>query len=532
MNTLPRPHPLVVIILDGWGISFKYQGNAIAAAETPTMDTFSRQFPSASLTASGTEVGLPPGIAGNSETGHRNIGAGRVEYQIMASIDLAIRSGSFYQNKTLLTAIEHARTNQSNLHLIGLASSGGVHSHLNHLFAILALLAKQSFKKNVYIHLITDGQDTPPHSSLLYLRQIEKAIKRYRVGKIASVVGRYYAMDRNNNWDRTKEAFDLLTGKIRLTGIATAKQAIELAYERNIPDERIPGTVLTTGGRAIAKISDNDAVIFFNFRPDRARQLTQAFVTPQQAGFAAAPPKNLYFATLTQYDENLPAPYAVKEESAEFPLARLISDAGLTQQHIAETEKYAHITYYLNVGHEKPFPNEDHTLIRSSSIRNFAEKPQMEAYRITYHLIEQLKQDKYDVYFVNFANADMVGHTGNYDATKNACTTVDLCLAKIFQQVIQAQGAIVLTADHGKAEEVNQPSIGKAASTQHTKNPVPFHYIREELRRTIPKSDHEVKTILSNPIGVLADVAPTILDILQLPKPPTMTGISLLGSLR
>lgn len=531
MNTLPRPKPLIIVVLDGWGISLKGGGNAIEAAETPNMDMFTWYYPSASIVASGLEVGLPPGVAGNSETGHRNIGAGSVQYQIMAHIDQAIESGSFFNNDVLLAAVNHAVVNNSNLHLMGLVSPGGVHSHIKHLFALLQFLNEQNFRDRVFIHMFTDGRDTPPRSALVYLRQLQEMMGRFGVGKIASVTGRLYAMDRNENWERTQATFDMLTGGARPEGAPSAEIAISQAYARDLIDEKIPTTVITTGGAPIALIKDNDAVIFFNFRPDRARQLTASFVTPEAVGFGSKPPANLFFATLNKYDDKIPAPAAFSEQAAEYPLAKVLSEAGLKQLHIAETEKYAHITYYINVGHEKPFAGEVHDLVHSSKTKDWSLKPKMEAAVITSRLMDEIARGKYDVFFVNFANPDMVGHTGNFEATVTACSFVDECLGKVYEVVQEQGGAMIITADHGKAEVVSKKEGGQLF-TEHTTNPVPFLYVREELRRTTKKSDVEVFNSLSSPIGVLADIAPTVLGILNLKKPDSMTGVSLLSSLR
>ncbi|MEX1997883.1 MAG: 2,3-bisphosphoglycerate-independent phosphoglycerate mutase [Candidatus Andersenbacteria bacterium] len=532
MATSSRPRPLVVTILDGWGISFVKEGNAIMAATTPTMDMFARHYPSAGILAAGIEVGLPWGEVGNSETGHSNIGAGQVQYQALPSIDKAIEDRSFFANQVLLQAIAHVKRNNSNLHIMGLASTGGVHAHLNHLFALLRLVAHEQIYDHVFLHLFTDGRDSPPQSALAYLRQTAEVMAQYKIGKIASVTGRLYAMDRNENWERTQATFNLLTGGPRQVGASTAEQAVTQAYERNIFDEMIPPTAITEGGGPLATIRDNDAVIFFNYRPDRARQITRAFVETDFTNFRRPTvPTNLFFATMTQYDPRLPAPAAFIEEPVALPLAKVISQAGLTQLHIAETEKYAHITYYLNGGHEQPFPGEEHVLIKSSGIKNFAERPHMEAEAITDRLLHEIQRGLFDVYFVNLANADMVGHSGDIAATIEACTFVDQCLARLHTAVQAAHGALLVTADHGNAEEKLHPKT-KAVETDHTSNPVPLHYVIEHLRRTTPRSEAELVALFSSPIGVLADIAPTILDILDIPLPPHMTGISLLNSLQ
>lgn len=525
------PRPLVVIILDGWGISFVEEGNAIMAAATPTMDLFARHFPSAALTAASIEVGLPWGEVGNSETGHSNIGAGQVQYQALPRIDRAIADRSFFSNPVFLQAIAHVKQNQSNLHLMGLTSTGGVHAHLNHLYALLELAAREKIYDHVYLHLFTDGRDTPQQQALTDLKDLEATLGRLGIGKIASVTGRLYAMDRNENWERTQATYHMLTGGPREAGATSAAQAIKQSYDKGVFDEMIPPTSLTYGGGPLASIREGDAVIFFNYRPDRARQLTRAFVDENFSGFERTRLPNLFFATMAQYDPTIAAPAAFIENPVELPLAKIISQAGLKQLHMAETEKYAHITYYLNGGHEQPFPGEDHVLIKSSAVKNFAEIPHMAAAEITERLLAELSRGFYDVYFINFANADMVGHTGDLAATIEACSFIDVCLGRIYQAVAARDAAILITADHGNAEEKIHYGT-KAVETDHTSNPVPLHYVREYLRRTTPRSDTELVTIFSQPIGVLADVAPTILEILNVPKPEGMTGISLLNSLQ
>ncbi len=526
-----RPKPLVVIILDGWGISLMRKGNAIFAANTPTMDTYARTYPTAAISASGIEVGLPWGEVGNSETGHRNIGAGQVQYQVLPKIDKAIADRSFFTNPAFLNAVAHVTEYNSNLHLLGLASPGGVHAHINHLIALLEFAASQNMHERVYIHLITDGRDTPPQGAAGYLKAIEDAIGKYGVGKIASVTGRFYAMDRNKNWDRTQAAYEMLTGGPRKSGAPSATSAVAQSYQKQVFDERVVPTVITRGGEPTAVIKDNDAVIFFNYRPDRARQLTEALVQPETVGFPAKKINNLYFASMTQYDPAIPTPFAFLEDVAEFPLARVLSDAGLKQLHIAETEKYAHVTYYLNVGNETPYPGQENVLIPSSNVSSFADEPHMQAGLIADRVVEEIAKGAHDVYFINFANADMVGHTGDFDATIEACSFVDTCITKIHNAVFAAGGTLMVTADHGNAEEKISPSTGQV-ETDHTTNPVPLHIVSARLQRSTPKSDQEMVSILTTPIGVLADIAPTILDVLKIEKPPSMTGVSLIASLR
>lgn len=529
-NSSTRPHPLVVAILDGWGLSLLTEGNAIAQANTPTMDLFARHYPTAALAAAGIEVGLPWGEIGNSETGHRNIGAGEVQYQPLPAIDRTIENGTFFDNEVLKLAIQHVKHHQSQLHLMGLLGPGGVHAHSKHLYALLELAARSRDRDRVFLHLFTDGRDTPPQSALTYLAELEQEIGKFGVGKIASITGRFYAMDRNNNWDRTAATYHLLTGGPRQGGASSARQAIEAAYQKDIGDEMLPPTAITRGGGPVATVRDNDAVIFFNFRPDRARQLTQSFIEPN-AGFEHTPPPNILFVTMTKYDDTFPNPAAFVEEPLPRPLARVIAEAGLTQLHTAETEKYAHITYYLNGGHEQPFPGEQHHLIQSSSIKDFAAEPHMAAAEITDYTLAQIANQAFNVYFINYANADMVGHTGNFEAAVEACQFLDSQLNRLYQAVLPAGGALIVTADHGNAEEMRNPATGDI-ETDHTSNPVPFHYVTSRLERTTPRSDAELINLYSSPVGVLADVAPTILDILNIPKPTAMTGISLLPSLQ
>lgn len=526
-----RPKPLVVIILDGWGISLTQEGNAIAQADTPTLDSYLKEYPSAAISASGVEVGLPWGEVGNSETGHRNIGAGRVMYQVLPKIDKAITDGTFYTNPVFLNAIEHVQHNHSNLHLMGMVSDGGVHSHIRHLIALLETCSKQGMHDRVYIHMFTDGRDVGKQRSPIFITQLEDAIGKFAVGKIASVTGRFYAMDRNNNWDRTESTYNMLIGKVRGEGAASASSAIARSYQHGIFDEKIVPTTLTRGGEPVAHIADNDAVIFFNFRPDRARQLTQAFIQPEKVGFSATPLKNVYFATMASYDDTFPCPSAYIEDIASNPLAKILSDAHLKQFHIAETEKYAHVTYYLNVGNEKAYPNEDRVLIPSSSVSDFSQEPLMQAGKITDRVVQEIAKNNYDIYFINFANADMIGHTGNLEAAVIACSFVDSCISKIQDAVFSHDGAILITADHGNAEEMINPTT-HAIETDHTPNPVVVHVVARTWKRSTPKSDSEVNQILSKPIGVLSDIAPTILEILSIEKPPQMTGVSLLPSLR
>ncbi|MAF81024.1 phosphoglycerate mutase (2,3-diphosphoglycerate-independent) [bacterium] len=524
------PQPLVVVILDGWGISMVEQGNAIRQAKTPIMDMFAASYPAISLLAASVEAGLPWGEVGNSETGHTNIGAGQVRYQPRPRIDQAITDGSFFSNAAFTGAINHVQQNRSDLHLIGLVGPGAVHAHSDHLFALLKLAANAKLQGRVYLHLFTDGRDTQAQSATEYMAEVEAKIKEYDIGRIASVSGRFYAMDRNQNWDRTKQAYDVLTGGPRQAGASGGSDAVVRAYKAGVHDEMITPTAITRGGGPIGDIGDNDAVIFFNWRPDRARQLTAAFVDTAFVGFERPQLHNLYFASMSSYARELNTAVAFAEPPIALPVAKIISDAGLRQLHVAESEKYAHVTYYLNGGREEPFPNEDHVLIPSPTVTNFAQTPAMSALGITAHLIEALNTKQYNVYFVNYANADMIGHTGNYEATVQACAFIDQQLGDLYEAVITNNGAMLITSDHGNAEELVNPKTG-AVETDHTNNPVPLFLVAESLAHDRQRTAQEIAAIWSTPVGVLADVAPTILEILGLPQPPAMTGVSLMGNL-
>lgn len=512
----------MVAILDGWGVSTQKEGNAILAATTPTLDMLAQYYPLATITAAGVEVGLPWGEVGNSETGHRNIGAGRVAYQIRQAIDREIASGSFFKNEVLLSALRYVEQNKSRLHLMGLIGPGGVHAHSSHLFALLQLLQQQHFSQPVFLHLFTDGRDTDPKMALGHVEEIEEKLREIGFGHVASVTGRLYAMDRNENWERTKATYALLRGTYAMTTAPSAWEAVRQAYVQEVLDEKIAPTAITRGGAPLGPMQDGDAVIFFNFRPDRARQLTKMF--KEQAG------EKIKLVTFVEYEQTLRVPAAFHEEMVEQPLAKVLADASLTQLHISETEKYAHVTYYLNVGREQPFPGEEHVLIKSSNTQDFSSIPHMEAGAITSRMVQELQAGKFDVYFINYANADMVGHTGNFAAAVEACSFLDVCLGQLWTAVEAARGALLITADHGNAEDMIDPA-SKTVTTDHSSNPVPFYYAHPKLKRTVAKSAAELHQIFTTPIGVLADVAPTILEILSLPKPAEMTGVSLLNSL-
>lgn len=501
--------PTMLMILDGFGLSDNRDQSAILQASTPNLDAIFSSYPHTELIASGLSVGLPEGQMGNSEVGHLNIGAGRIVYQDLTKISKQIDEGVFFANKELLNAIEYAKTNDSALHLMGLVSDGGVHSHLTHLFALLDL-AKQNNFENVYVHCFLDGRDVGPRSALPYIEALE-AHMAGSVGQIATISGRYYAMDRDKRWERIEAAYEVLTegiGEIAVNAVA----AIENAYARGESDEFVLPTVVNGAG----KINDNDAVIMFNFRPDRARQITRALTAKDFDGFERKKElQNLYYVCMTQYEAGMPGvTIAFPPQSLKNTLGEYISNLGLTQLRIAETEKYAHVTFFFNGGIEAPGRNEDRVLIPSSHVATYDLKPEMSAYEITDAVIERIDEGRYDLIILNYANADMVGHTGNFDATRRAVEAVDSCIADVVTKVLEKGGRILLTSDHGNADRMLDEAGNPV--TAHSLNPVPLVHIAMDAR-----------PLASG--GKLADIAPTLLELMGLPIPEEMSGISLLG---
>jgi len=519
--------PLILVILDGWGISAEKKGNAIVQAKTPTIEKLNRSWPRFYLKASGLAVGLPWKEPGNSEVGHLNLGAGKIIYQNLPRIDLAIKNKSFFKNKALLGAMDFAKKNNSCLHLMGLVSSGGVHSDIEHLYALLKM-AKENKVKNLSIHIFTDGRDTSSKDGINFIKDLEKKINDFGVGKIATIVGRYWAMDRNKNWGRTEKAYQCITEGIGKKYDDPIK-AIEESYKKNITDEFIKPIVITDNN-SVGKIQNNDAVIFFNFRNDRARQLTQAFVLENFKGFKRKKfLKNLCFTTMTEYKKNLPVQVALSPQKIDCPLACVLSKENKKQLHIAETEKYAHVTYFFNGGRENPFANEDRILIPSPSVSNYEETPGMSAHEITEKLIEEIKKDKYDFIIVNYANPDMIGHTGNFKAAIQAVEIVDQCLGRLVEAVLKNNGGLIITADHGNAEEMIDSQTGEIM-TEHTKNPVPIWYVSNKSKKE--DLNNEISQSKISTIGILSDIAPTILEIMKIKKPAEMTGKSLLKNFK
>jgi len=496
--------------MDGYGIAPRKEGAATLAADTPYIDKVLSEWPTAQLTASGEGVGLPEGQMGNSEVGHLNLGAGRVVYQDFTRINLAVENKELLTNDEIQRAAKKVKENDSCLHLIGLLSDGGVHSHIKHVFGLLDM-AKEAELPEVKIHAILDGRDTPPRSAKKYIKDLEDYIAEIGLGEIVTVSGRYYTMDRDNRWDRTELAYKaLVLGEGHQ--VSSALEAVEEAYARDENDEFVEPTVVNPAGT----INDQDSVIFFNFRADRARQITQALALKDFAEFdrPAEHPEDLYYVCMTEYDEEFPLPVAFKPATIEKGLGEILSLNNMTQLRIAETEKYAHVTYFFNGGEEKSFPGEDRELIPSpQEVATYDLKPEMSAPEVTERLQELLAEDKYDVIILNYANCDMVGHTGFFDAAVAAVEAVDRGLSQVIPAILEKGGQVLLTADHGNAEQMLDEE--GEPFTAHTSNPVPLAYIGG------PK-DVSIKE------GILADIAPTMLDILGLEKPEEMTGDSLL----
>jgi len=542
MNNIKVPF-LVLVVLDGWGLTSDGEGNAVAKANTPNLDKYFATYPHCKLRASGEAVGLPRGEDGNSETGHMNLGAGRIVYQDLPRINMSIADGTFFTNESFLTCIKHCKENGSNLHLIGLVGQGGVHSSNDHLYALLKLAKDQSFER-VYLHLFTDGRDSPPTSARFYLKQIEEEICRMGVGKIASIVGRYYAMDRDNRWERTQVAYQLLTGAVG-ERYESWQEAIKASYEDKVTDEFIGPSVLVGKDGLVTTIKDNDGIIFFNYRIDRPRQLTKAFLLPDLANYNILKPgfdpytekyykktqveqkitktfdrkvflKNLCFVTMTCYEDNISARVAFTPIKIKMPLGKILSQEGMKQIRATETEKERFVTYYFNGQREDPFQGEDRIIIPSPNVATYDLKPEMSADDLTDSFISRLKARDYQFGLLNFPNPDMVGHTGVFEAAVTACEKVDECLGKIVETVNSLGGCTLITADHGNCEEMINLKTGEV-DTEHSNNPVPFVVVGKEF----------VNNPVSLSMGSLSDVAVTALFLMGIEKGEEMTGRNL-----
>lgn len=522
----PAPYTRLVtlIIMDGFGLAPPGPGNAIALATTPHLDGYMARYPHTELAASGGAVGLPPGEMGNSETGHMNFGAGRVVYQKLTMISKMIEEGTFFQTPAFQQAIAHVRRHASRLHLIGLIGPGGVHAYEGHLDALLTL-ARDAGLQRVYVQAILDGRDTEPRSALGYVRELNARMSELQTGAIATTSGRYYAMDRDHRWPRTKLAYDAMTRAAGPTA-ASAEEAVQRGYDEGLGDEHQLPTVITRDGRPVATVQAHDAVIFFNFRGDRPRQLTKAFVLPEFDGFERGPRiDDLFFVTLAEYEKDLPVVVAFPpdrlSDPVTTPLAQVISAAGLAQLHVAETEKYAHVTYFINGGREEPFLGEDRVLAPSPRVATYDLQPEMSAAGVADAVIQGLKETPYAMVIVNFANCDMVGHTGDIAATIKAVEVVDTQVARVVEATLARGGVALITADHGNAEQMLEP--GGGPWTAHTSNPVPFILVA-------PDGNGALRHAALASGGKLGDVSPTILHLLGLPQPAAMTGASLVGT--
>jgi 2,3-bisphosphoglycerate-independent phosphoglycerate mutase len=503
--------PVALVILDGWGISDSCENNAACQAQTPVLDRLRSEYPISRLSASGRDVGLPDGQMGNSEVGHLNIGAGRIVYQDLTRISLAIEDGSFFANPVLRGGGEKLVESGGKLHLLGLLSDGGVHSHNTHLYALVRL-AKQIGVKDVCIHAFLDGRDTPPKSAATYLEQLENELKKIGLGRVATITGRYWAMDRDTRWDRVEKAYRALTEGIGAPA-ATSAEAIETAYAADQTDEFVEPRIVGAAGT----VDDNDGIIFFNFRSDRAREMTRALALADFKEFHRHKiPQLVDYVCMTEYDETFGLPIAFPSESYPDILAEVVSRAGLRQLRIAETEKYAHVTFFFNGGVEKAWPGEDRVLIPSpQDVATYDQKPAMSAVEVADEVIRRVESDLYQLIILNFANCDMVGHTGILSAAIEAVETVDSCLGRVVEAVTGAGGTLLITADHGNCEQMVDEN-GRP-HTAHTTNPVQLIYV-DPKKRNIAVRD-----------GILADLAPTILDLLKLDKPAAMTGQTLLS---
>ncbi|QCR33603.1 2,3-bisphosphoglycerate-independent phosphoglycerate mutase [Lysinibacillus sp. SGAir0095] len=507
--------PVALIILDGFAFRDETFGNAVAQSKKPYFERYWAQFPHSTLTASGEAVGLPDGQMGNSEVGHLNIGAGRIVYQSLTRIHKSIRDGEFHKNEKFLAAVEHAKANNTKLHLMGLLSDGGVHSHYEHLFALLKL-AKANGLDEVYVHGFLDGRDVGPTTAVGYIEETQKQMDDIGVGKFASIHGRYYAMDRDKRWERVQLTYNALVDGIGQTA-ASAKIGVESSYEREVTDEFVIPFVITEEGKPVATIDTNDAVVFFNFRPDRAIQLSTVFTNDQFIGFKLSEkhPTGLKFVTFTHYSVDVNADVAFENIDLVNTVGEVISRSGLTQLRIAETEKYPHVTFFMSGGREQKFPGEERILIASPKVATYDLKPEMSAYEVTDALVAEIEGDKFDAIILNFANPDMVGHSGMLEPTIKAIETVDECLGRVVEAILAKGGAAIITADHGNSDEV--VTLAGEPMTAHTTNPVPVIVTKTGI------------TLRDG--GILADLAPTMLKLLNVKQPQDMTGQPLFDTL-
>ncbi len=514
MSTGSRKRPVVLMILDGWGYNPSCDNNAVCLADTPNLDRLRETCPHTLIGASGPDVGLPEGQMGNSEVGHLNLGAGRVVYQDLTRISRSIDDGSLFANSALVAALDKLRASGGKLHLMGLLSDGGVHSHNTHLYALVEMAARAGIA-DICIHPFLDGRDTPPKSGGSYLQQLESELARIGNGRVCTVTGRFYAMDRDNRWERVERAYRAMTAGDGIPAASSA-EAIADAYAADQTDEFVEPRTIVTDGKPSGTVDDGDAIIFFNFRADRAREITRCFTDRDFKGFRRdKTPELAAYVCLTEYDETFSLPVAFPAEELSSILGELVADAGLSQLRIAETEKYAHVTFFFNGGREEPFPGEDRALIPSpQEVTTYDQKPAMSAPEVTDEVISRVESGRYDLIVLNFANPDMVGHTGILDAAVAAMETIDACVGRVTDAVLAAGGCLLITADHGNCEQMTDTSGGP--HTAHTTNPVALILV-----------GHPGKVSLKP--GILADISPTLLELIGLDKPPEMTGSSLIS---
>lgn len=507
----------LLLILDGWGYREEAEANAIAAANSPVWDSLWQECPHTLIDTSGKSVGLPAGQMGNSEVGHMNLGAGRVVYQSLTRIDKDIEDGSFFANPVLSAAVDKAVATGNAVHLFGLLSPGGIHSHEDQILAA-AKLAIQRGARRVYLHAFLDGRDTPPRSALPSLQKADSFLRQESEGRIASLCGRFYAMDRDNRWDRVQSAYDMLCSGVAEFEYSDVSSGLEAAYARDEDDEFVQATVIKQQGEADARVSDGDVVLFMNFRADRARELTRAFVDDDFDGFERhCRPSLAQFVMLTEYAADIDTACAYPPETLNNVLGEYLANQGKTQLRIAETEKYAHVTFFFNGGREEPFTGEDRTLIPSPRVKTYDLKPEMSAFEVTDALVAAIRSGKYDAIICNYANGDMVGHTGDFEASVKAVEAVDQCLGRIVEAIRETQGHLLVTADHGNVEQMLDPETGQPL-TSHTNGPVPLVYCGSSAREFTQE-------------GSLCDIAPTMLSLMQIPVPEEMTGTVLLAAL-
>ena len=506
--------PTILMILDGYGESDNHEHNAVYEAKTPVMDALKAKYPFVKGYASGLAVGLPDGQMGNSEVGHLNMGAGRIVYQELTKITKEIQDGEFFENEELLAAMNNCKENGSDLHMYGLVSPGGVHSHITHLYALLEM-AKRNGLEKVYVHCFLDGRDVPPTSGAEYVDELQKKMAEIGVGKVASVSGRYYAMDRDNRWERVEKAWKAL---VKGEGVMAdeAVSAIKASYEGGVTDEFVLPTVIQENGKPVATIKANDSIIFFNFRPDRAREITRVFCDDEFSGFDRGPRMPLTYVCFTNYDVTIQNKLvAFKPVSLENTFGEFLAAHKLKQLRLAETEKYAHVTFFFNGGVEAPNEGEDRILVKSPKVPTYDMQPEMSAYEVTDKLVEAIKGQQYDVIIINYANADMVGHTGIEEAAIKACEALDSCLDRVVKALLEVDGQMFICADHGNSDQMVDYETG-APFTQHTTNPVPFVLVNADPAYTLREN------------GVLADIAPTLIELMGYEQPKEMTGKSLL----